>query len=517
MVTSPSRHPYHHPFVSSEDDEKLLAGIIPPKLHTQAIAQLSEERCSSPTPGYIHNSTLPINRLPVELLMKTVFEKDEDGPVSRDYQWMAYMSVCRHWRTVALVNPSLWTDISVMNNIHFLRLFLRRSRSANVRIEFVCFDDLSFQYPSTHFGRFVGAIMQHTARIQTLMIRTPDVLYISGLFENRELRFKELCHLEVLVSGKSEAELLGSARRYPKLRSLSLTSVGMNLDTPALSMLTHLEIVEDYWSYPMAALLRILHNCMNVETLHISLRLFWQPEDCPSSITGSSDPRPDILLPKLHGLFFESTFSDIKHILGRLASPSLSRVTIRYLDPQWQPGIELQANKSLFTLLRSLIRMDGVLRLGIVHGDGDTICSLQSSGSRDRAVHVQCLGMKNRSISSIIHGIGRVFSAARIETLDFELKSPSLDSALVPQLKTLAIEMVDNSLFFDVDDLVTSLERRLPMRARLKRLYISAEATLIESLQPNSPLRERLEHAVDELYLEHRPEIDADDWSRRAV
>ncbi|KAH8091696.1 hypothetical protein BXZ70DRAFT_1011100 [Cristinia sonorae] len=85
------------------------------------------------------NSVVPINRLPLELL---VYIFSFCTPSALDYQsskeeaaWLRITHVCHHWREVALQATHLWTNITVGRGAtHYTRACLVRSKSAPLHI-----------------------------------------------------------------------------------------------------------------------------------------------------------------------------------------------------------------------------------------------------------------------------------------------------------------------------------------------------------------------------------------------
>ncbi|OCH92011.1 hypothetical protein OBBRIDRAFT_833818 [Obba rivulosa] len=221
------------------------------------------------------------------------------------------MGICRHWRAVALANALLWADISVTHNIDLLQLFLQRSRDAHIRIEYLYANDdvvhpsrtnpdflkplqSRIAYDSTRplyssassfnplfwSGLFALAISTHTHRIQVLSIRSPVLAYLTEIFQNYDLRFDELEHLELLLDHPTRFGFLGPASRFPKLRVVSTACLFFQFDDASLNKLTHLELVDNVFVNPLAAMVPFLRLCANLESLHMS---FPSAKDIPKS------------------------------------------------------------------------------------------------------------------------------------------------------------------------------------------------------------------------------------------
>lgn len=87
--------------------------------------------------GY-HNTLIPVNRIPPEVMPAMIFANMQQRlpsfvsiPETGEYgdqhrSWLAVVHVCRHWRGIAATFPVLWSSI----DSHIIpRTFLRRSKS----------------------------------------------------------------------------------------------------------------------------------------------------------------------------------------------------------------------------------------------------------------------------------------------------------------------------------------------------------------------------------------------------
>ncbi|KAI0752309.1 hypothetical protein C8Q80DRAFT_441663 [Daedaleopsis nitida] len=87
----------------------------------------------------------PIHDLPNEILVN-IFQMHNVGYSSLGHKhrpharyasrWYPLMLVCRHWRDMALVTPTLWQSFDVHNNTAWLQLAVDRSRNAALELYF---------------------------------------------------------------------------------------------------------------------------------------------------------------------------------------------------------------------------------------------------------------------------------------------------------------------------------------------------------------------------------------------
>ncbi|KAJ3546001.1 hypothetical protein NMY22_g2215 [Coprinellus aureogranulatus] len=80
------------------------------------------------------NATMPINRLPPEILSQVFLDVQKEEARVEAASWVAVTHVCRHWRDIALRCTTLWTHLAFPQP-DFTELMLSRSGSAPLHIE----------------------------------------------------------------------------------------------------------------------------------------------------------------------------------------------------------------------------------------------------------------------------------------------------------------------------------------------------------------------------------------------
>ncbi|KAI0354470.1 hypothetical protein OH77DRAFT_1367287, partial [Trametes cingulata] len=90
------------------------------------------------------NASLPINRLPVELLVN-IFILLPDirhsplpwrEPPSNTTDWARIMAVCRHWHAAIRDHACFWQTAVVRQRTEWLHLILARSRDSALHLTF---------------------------------------------------------------------------------------------------------------------------------------------------------------------------------------------------------------------------------------------------------------------------------------------------------------------------------------------------------------------------------------------
>ncbi|KAI0354539.1 hypothetical protein OH77DRAFT_510161 [Trametes cingulata] len=138
--------------------------------HAEMVKQKEDLEVQILSAAALLNSLLPINRLPVELLVR-IFdwvqaqadEKRCNGfdPNEERRGWYGMVNVCRAWRAIIFDSPLLWRKIGVgpRQNIALFRHFLERSSPATLEVQFTGTRGLK---------PFLIALRPHLPRVQAL-------------------------------------------------------------------------------------------------------------------------------------------------------------------------------------------------------------------------------------------------------------------------------------------------------------------------------------------------------------
>jgi hypothetical protein len=94
----------------------------------------------TPLPQMPLHASSPVARLPFETLAE-LFERaillDQNKFSSCDVQLRRLVSVCRHWRTVAMAYPRLWSAL-VFTSVEVTASMLRRSKECSLVVKADC-------------------------------------------------------------------------------------------------------------------------------------------------------------------------------------------------------------------------------------------------------------------------------------------------------------------------------------------------------------------------------------------
>ncbi|TFK61267.1 hypothetical protein BDN72DRAFT_965270 [Pluteus cervinus] len=135
------------------------------------------------------NSLLPISTLPREILTEIFLlasTAHEDGLIASE--WVPKMSwVCHSWRTLALDNPLLWTEIGEALSETWAKEFLKRSKSAAIYLEIYYRqeqDDLMASLPSQfHRIRYLKLVnADRQENLESVLTAPAPILYSLDLW-----------------------------------------------------------------------------------------------------------------------------------------------------------------------------------------------------------------------------------------------------------------------------------------------------------------------------------------------
>jgi hypothetical protein len=109
-----------------------------------------------------------INALPVEILAHvftfcTDRPRNKSFPLNSSPAWLPITRVCRHWRTVALSHPPLWTSITPELSFRWIKIFVERSRTM-----LMDFDIHIFLYREPNYSKDITLLLSDFTRIRSL-------------------------------------------------------------------------------------------------------------------------------------------------------------------------------------------------------------------------------------------------------------------------------------------------------------------------------------------------------------
>ncbi|KAJ4472867.1 hypothetical protein C8J55DRAFT_519816 [Lentinula edodes] len=264
----------------------------------------------------------PVRRLPGELLMEIFFQvlgsEDPEDVLDFDRGLWPLTHVCGNWRTLILNRTSFWTTVSLPGRMHYppyavhiLSLFLERSGSRPIFVEFTCRDVASL--PQTLFTVLVA----QSSRWEICRLRIP--VFLTTHLTSRSIeRAHLLRHLDLNLDLAYSSTLTTTCNKIftgaPALRSVKLTGIPLTASSLGLrwSYLTHYNVAQDFPEKHLP----ILRLATGLVECTINCSLPWRQEPLGSDI---------VPLRKLQRLQMEGTASVL---LQHLAAPSLLSLNI---------------------------------------------------------------------------------------------------------------------------------------------------------------------------------------------
>lgn len=262
----------------------------------------------------LRNATLPIHRLPNELLVEVFlmvcsnYEVDLSRKDSEDHPrrircrgWVSLTRVCRHWWAVACSTPLLWRTIDVYDNVEWLSLCLSRAGDSTIQVSLHEEDTVLAAVP---------ILLTVAHRLSTILLPCITQSQFQPIFfflENKmpqleELGVARLYHTSGGEAPPEDGRFDLSPTQFPSLKILDLTGVTIPWSSEAVSRLTSLVLdrcLRDANTprIPLAVFLDVLESCSQlvVLTLHESLSQMLE-RNTPSQTHRA------IVLPKLRSI-----------------------------------------------------------------------------------------------------------------------------------------------------------------------------------------------------------------------
>lgn len=366
-----------------------------------------------------YNETLPINRLPSELLARIFSLLVRPFPVEKaDPTDFAFSRVCQWWRQVALSHPLLWSAPTFLQCPSWGTEMLRRSKGAPLMIH----DRLTPALPqpgepdlplprwSDHdVASAVAGAVQHISRITHLRVMGPantmqDIVNCiptraAGLLADLALCADvdgDAMHADDLPPGLVlPANLFDGV--FPHLRVLKLNNCSAAWSSSLLfSNLTCLSIgvvpTEERKTLSWMHVLDTLAGMPALYELALTYTLPLAPEELPRA--------PTHRLPQLRALILFDTMLCCNHLLSRIEPhPSLRLdITTKDFTDFSAPDNDMERKAELtFATFASFVMRTGIAkkmralqvfpRLGDDEDDWETFTLVGSRGSLDLPQH----------------------------------------------------------------------------------------------------------------------------------
>ncbi|TFY71630.1 hypothetical protein EVG20_g1381 [Dentipellis fragilis] len=285
------------------------------------------------------NTLALVNQLPPEILAYVFHLLREVWPLpySRSraaiFNWVQVTYVCRQWRTVALDNPFLWTNIPFSLGNTWKEEFLRRSRMAPISIA-------QEDYLSDNDIKSVArTLTQHLCRIQKLHLSSDQYAnfmhILPMLCDPAPLLESLILHNNRRSSANSNDPSIPLEifnRTAPRLRCLDLRN--WQLSWTSLQPFSSL-VYLDLWG--CSVLPEGFHLALDsLEKMHLleDLKLADVLPPLPDDVTPYSTYGPTISLPHLRKLYLKDNIRSCGLILKHIITPVTAEHEIYCADAE---------------------------------------------------------------------------------------------------------------------------------------------------------------------------------------
>jgi hypothetical protein len=326
------------------------------------LAQVRESlSCVCSEEAEITNLSAPVSSLPNEILGEIFRYMKDSYRVNNIPDVVVVSHVTRHWRNVALSNPSLWDTIRVNASNPSMDLpiaFLARSKPCTLDITFAVPDDA----PMSSL-RMVSELIPHFGHIRRLVIESGDNEHVvQQLVESlMDFHAASLEHLEIsLELGNSQDSALWRERAHifsscaPLLSSVALKGISLQCCQPPLGAITHLSLDSDgdgtmLMSYDYFC--DALSACSSLIWLELRGRLF----AFTSSNTAIRIEIPSLICFAVGYPIHYRQDHYIRSIFETISAPALQTLSLNYMHRQTlQVAVDFVQSHQLYPMLEHL-------------------------------------------------------------------------------------------------------------------------------------------------------------------
>ncbi|KAI0920357.1 hypothetical protein AcW1_002123 [Taiwanofungus camphoratus] len=303
----------------TSEDIACLSGLSTQEMHEWSVATGVVVRQYLRNLDTFRNSTLPISRLPNELLVEIFSHVKDQVPYMG---WIQLTHVCRHWRAAALATQAFWTSINIgaENGLELLRSCLRRSKNALV--------DVFTRKPVEDPVTVARILSQHAHRIWRMDVLESAKLPMTQFLS--QLGFP-MPRLEVLKLGMTssplKAQFAPDSCQFPSLRRLFLVNVAVPWHSSLFSSVARLEMygLREGGVPSLSSFLDMLEGCAP------RLECLTAGQSGPGlldEITKYSMDQRVVSLPRLRWLELHDSSSNVAHLLAHITIPSSTSISL---------------------------------------------------------------------------------------------------------------------------------------------------------------------------------------------
>ncbi|KAI0370778.1 hypothetical protein BV20DRAFT_241993 [Pilatotrama ljubarskyi] len=280
------------------------------------------------------NASLPINRLPVELLVSIFILLPTRSTDRYEYRWKKptnitdwgrVMGVCRHWHEVIRDHACFWQSAVVRKRTDWLQLILDRSRDSYLYLTFL--DTPTFLavlpclLPLKHRIKSFQAIQRWDSNAEGLVFK---VASLSGLLDHALPALTRLVVINSRLSPAPTECLILNPLQYPNLSYLELAhALDVPWTTSLLSKLTTLVLHQCRLRASHSSMDQFFEVLQHGEHLR-TLELKGVLETILSGLSTSS--RPAIFLPHLRELTIDGSSAQLSQFTTSVQLPSQGNV-----------------------------------------------------------------------------------------------------------------------------------------------------------------------------------------------
>ncbi|KAH9851004.1 hypothetical protein C2E23DRAFT_270914 [Lenzites betulinus] len=483
-----------------------LYGLPPPALECSTLneafsdwdsfrwARIGVSLIDRPAFSALWNARLPVNQLPVEILV-AIFQLVPDPPFFRSDrvngpEWVLLGRVCRHWRAVLLEHACFWRTICVQKRPHWFQLAVARSQQALLELDVVDLSVVASVDVSTYRDRIWSLNVWFRPHLET------DVFALSSIISGpspslRRLEITNLWDRSPRAAGTPGVIIL-NVDDYPLMTHFTVSDVDVPWSARFVSQLTTLDL-RRCSIYPSRisfdVFIDVLEHGRQLEDLTLDRFL------AAACHTGSHPPRPrnQIALPRLRSLTITDESRLIRWLTASIQLPKDTTLNGFLTDAELQDrthsvvdhaALLYQANDH-----QSVFRQSNEAVICLLPRKY-TLKSHHSSVQRDLAIAFD--GPSKPHINLVFEQVISLFDATNLTSLDLVVPTSQLAQDASTLLRLLDTFKNLTSLSFEYAEDGDTLSEPIP-----QALLLSLCSMTGTSLDPTpGDLMDHISHGV---------------------